>query len=523
MASLLFTCTLLLFLIVYAASQSQRPNFIFILTDDESYYLGDENVTPNTINLIGKQGVTFTNAMISTPICCPSRTETISGRNFQNIRNGNNNCMHIDASYNIWNNTNSWFQLFSASGYLTGSFGKLTNENPWCKSNPPLHGFSRINIPCSMGNFYDTKWFDLYTNGSHGVHNITNGVAQPESYQTSVLGNASIEWFKEITKNYPNKPFIAWIGPHAPHCPATPASWYANEFNDRYAPRTPNFNKKAYNHHDYVSTNPVLNNESIWWIDQLYRDRLRTLLSVDDMVKGIIDTLSSLNILDNTYILFSSDHGFKFGQWRIPFQKHHPYETDIRIPLYLTGPSVKKGSINSRLVGNIDILPTFLELAGIKYDKNTYDGRSMVDVINDNKTEDWRDIYLSQYASTGTHDLSQAAMWFPGENGSLIPGKIEHAIGTNEYGQAWMIDVQETGSWRALRIMNDSYNMLYAEFVLWPWIDGYFNNSYFYELYNIQDDPYQMDNLYDALSGDMKNEYHNLMIHYANCSGTNCW
>ena len=298
---------------------AKQPNFIFILTDDESYYLGDMNVMPYTKQYIIEEGIRFTNAFIATPICCPSRTETLSGRNFQNVRNGNNDCMHVDAQHNVFNNTNAWYPIFSSNGYLTGSFGKLTNQNYgyWCSSkhDPYIDGFTRINSPCIIGNFYDTEWFDLYTNGSYGLHNITNGKVQPSTYQTSQLGNASIEWIKEITTNpdYSDKPFIFWFGPHAPHCPSTPAAWYADAFNEAIAPRTENFNAKVYNHHDFLSTNPNMTDEAIYYIDALYRDRLRCLLSVDDAVYGIYNTLKDLNILDNTYIIYSSDHGFHLG------------------------------------------------------------------------------------------------------------------------------------------------------------------------------------------------------------------
>ena len=112
---------------ILTASADPKPNFIFILTDDQDITLDSMQALPNTIKYIAKEGLTFNNTFISTPICCPSRTETITGRNFQNIIDQPMaDCMHVAAQYNVFNNSDSMFQIFQSHGYLTGSFGKLT-------------------------------------------------------------------------------------------------------------------------------------------------------------------------------------------------------------------------------------------------------------------------------------------------------------------------------------------------------------------------------------------------------------
>ena len=104
---------------------------------------------------------------------------------------------------------------------------------------------------------------------------------------------------------------INYLGPHAPHYPSTPAAWYADRYNDAKAPKTPNYNKSDSNKHAFVGTNPFITENASWWIDQLYRDRLRSLLSVDDLVKDIVELLNQYPTeMDNTYILYTSDHGY---------------------------------------------------------------------------------------------------------------------------------------------------------------------------------------------------------------------
>lgn len=301
-------------------SIATRPNFIFILTDDQDIKLESMQALPNVKKYIIDQGITFNNSFISTPICCPSRTETITGRNFQNTKTADvnlNNCMHSAAKYNVFNNSNSMFQIFHNNGYLTASFGKLTNDMTgfWCNNNPSLIGFDRIQCPCQFNNFYGLQYFDKFINGTTKLitHNLTENI-----YQTPMIGNASIQWIKQqFTAQSSNpdtaKPFIIWIGPHAPHYPATPAAWYTEKFSNAKAPRTVNYNVSTVNHHAFVSKNPYISYNASLWVDQLYRDRLRSLLSVDDLVRDLFEMMSGYpEQLDNTYILYNSDHGYEY-------------------------------------------------------------------------------------------------------------------------------------------------------------------------------------------------------------------
>eukprot|EP01084_Bolivina_argentea_P021904 40709_1 len=296
-------CLLLPILGLVCVFAQKRPNFIFIIADDLDYIFDSVSYMPNTLKYIANAGLTFNNAFISTPVCCPSRVETITGRNYHNIGAPNGTCMSINSQINVINNTKSWFHKFHDNGYVTGSFGKLTNDmqNFWCINNPLTNGFDRINGPC-VREYWQLQYFEKYMNGTHDliVYPLT-----PSIYETSFMANNSIQWLHDIMNNQTTKqkPFMAWIGSHAPHFPADPAPWYQNEFNDKNAPRTPHFNLKVDNHHDFVSSNPILNDTAIEWIDQLYRDRLRSLLSVDDMIQPLFNVLKQYNVLNNTYIV----------------------------------------------------------------------------------------------------------------------------------------------------------------------------------------------------------------------------
>eukprot|EP01084_Bolivina_argentea_P023304 43456_1 len=228
--------TLHLLAIACYGLDSSRPNFVFFLTDDQDLLFDSMSYMPFTSNYFKQNGITFTNSFISTPICCPSRTESITGRGFQNIRqNGHIDCMDIAATYNVFNNTASMFQLFHQNDYITSSFGKLVNNMNifWCDNKPPLtNGFDRIQCPCNYNDFYGHQYMNYYMNGTITIKNFS---LTPSLHETPMVGNASLEYLNEIISNKSiNKPFITWIGVHAPHYPADPTDWYS----DLYANET---------------------------------------------------------------------------------------------------------------------------------------------------------------------------------------------------------------------------------------------------------------------------------------------
>ena len=107
-ASSLSFVWIIIFCFISTNGQPSRPSFIFILADDQDFVFDFMSVMPSTLKYLADEGMTFNNALIATPICCPSRTETITGRVFQNIKLENsNNCMHVAAQYNVINNEES--------------------------------------------------------------------------------------------------------------------------------------------------------------------------------------------------------------------------------------------------------------------------------------------------------------------------------------------------------------------------------------------------------------------------------
>merc|ERR1719242_206904 len=132
-----------------------------------------------------------------------------------------------------------------------------------------------------------------------------------------------------------------------------------------------------------IANNPPFTEFASDLIDELWRDRLKSLLSVDDLIGALYDFLEDNNLLQNTYLYYSSDHGYHLGEFGVPCYKATPYEFDVRVPTYLMGPGIEPHSETPILVGNVDIYPTFMDLAGIwnGNDALMVDGQSFADLV----------------------------------------------------------------------------------------------------------------------------------------------
>ena len=134
-------------------------------------------------------------------------------------------------------------------------------------------------------------------------------------YETSVIGNKTVDWIKKVGQAAAmpgGKPFFAYIGVKAPHLPSTPAPWYREHFNETALDvhyKTPNFDLLGKDHHWLVSQQPPLQQGQKAWIDHIFRERWRTLLSHDDLIGDVVRLVESLNLLEKTFFFSTSDHG----------------------------------------------------------------------------------------------------------------------------------------------------------------------------------------------------------------------
>lgn len=119
---------------------------------------------------------------------------------------------------------------------------------------------------------------------------------------------------------------------------------------------------------------PQQNTSNVGYNDHYYRQRLRALQAVDDMVDGLFSSLEESNLLDNTYIFYSSDNGFHIGQHRLQPGKSCGYEEDINVPLIVRGPGITANYSAEIVTTHTDLAPTFLQLLDIPL-RDEFDGK----------------------------------------------------------------------------------------------------------------------------------------------------
>ncbi len=374
----------------------KKPNVVFILTDDLdlSSYL-DPSRFPKVNSLLVDKGTTFSNFFVTDSLCCPSRSSILRGQYVHEhdvlgnlAPSGGYQKFHANGDES--STVATWMH---DAGYRTGLLGKYLNGYPQTVDPafvPP--GWDEWDSPTSGGNPYSEYNYRLNENG-----NLVRYGASPEDYLVDVLSRKSSEFIQQKS----DKPFFLYVAPYVPHLPATPAPRYADAFPGVQAPRTPSFNEADMSAEpQWLQNRPVLDDQQIATIDQVYRRRLQSMLGVEDLVQNVVDTLRKTGQLDNTYIVFTSDNGFHLGQHRLPPGKQTAFEEDIHVPLIVRGPGVPQGKKVDDPAMNIDFAPTFADLAGAKT-PSFVNGRSLVPQLHGKKPDSERKEVLVEHYAEG--------------------------------------------------------------------------------------------------------------------------
>jgi len=366
-----------------------RPNFVFILTDDMRK--DDLRYMPKTKSILRDKGMRFENAFVSNALCAPSRATIMRGQY------SHNNGVWSNSSTDSPTTTIGGWQAYQQNdgeednvatrlddaGYRTGLFGKYMNRYADTTYVPP--GWDRWFAASTLG---DPEYFDYDVNVDGTTRHFgTND----RDYVTDVLSVRTNAFISSSTSL--GTPFFAYVAPIAPHAPATPAPRDVHAYNGVSGPRLPSFDEDDVSDKpSWIRKLPNFTSTQIATIDSRHENRVESLQSVDDLVEGVVDTLDSVNAMDNTYIFFTSDNGFHHGEHRVPEQKWRPYEEDVRVPLLVRGPGVAAGKTTRKLAVNTDYLPTFTDLAGAQTPPYA-DGRSLEPVLRGGVSA-WRSAVL---------------------------------------------------------------------------------------------------------------------------------
>jgi N-acetylglucosamine-6-sulfatase len=360
------------------AQTAPRPNFVFVMTDDL-----DELSMKDLVGirqLMSTNGITFKNAYVTYSLCCPSRATFLRGQyphNHQVLDNfpplgGEPRFRQLgrdESTIATW---------LDESGYQTKYIGKYMNE------------YNDLYKPPGWD-----EWLVLQQDGLEKNQVNNNGQS------ITLTGNSNdafaVEASDFIERSSANpEPFFVMIGTKAPHGPPEVAARYQNQFATTPLPRPSNFNEaNTSDKPAWVRSRRLLTQTRIDTMEQQYRNRLRSMLSVEDLLKQTIASLQETGELDNTYIFFTSDNGYHLGNHRLGLGKMTPYEEDIGVPLMVRGPGVPAGAERQELVLNNDLAPTIADLAGVSTPAFV-DGSSFAPLLTTSPPSSWRKAFLEE-------------------------------------------------------------------------------------------------------------------------------
>ena len=431
------TLGVLLFNLCFAVA-ADRPNIVWIFSDDHAFQaisayksrFANLAPTPN-IDRLADLGMRFDRSHVANSICAPARACVLTGKH-SHMNGVLDNRGIMDYNKNI-----TFPQILQKSGYSTGIFGK------WHLKSAP-QGFDDWAVLPGQGSYHNPDY------------RVKDGVGEKkvriDGWVDDLTTDMALKFLKE--KNEGDKPFMLMCQFKTPHRTWQPPIRHIDTYEDVFFPepatlfdkyegrkaaeiatmrisRDANMERDMHMDLDHVlgrlegealkvatKKYEVINKkydklgltegskEWVQWKYQRYiKEFMRCVTAIDENVGRILDYLEKTGLDKNTLVCYSADQGFYMGEhgW---FDKRFIYEESFRTPLLMKWPGkIKPGSVNADLVQNIDMAPTFLEMAGLKV-PDEMQGKSILPVMKGKTPSDWRDsLYYHYYEFSGSHTV----------------------------------------------------------------------------------------------------------------------
>jgi arylsulfatase A-like enzyme len=365
----------------------KRPNIVFFhgegMRSDELSCAGNSIIhTPNFDRII-HQGTSFRNSFCTNAICSPSRATALTG-----MYSHSTGVVDLRPRA-IPDSIPTLAELFRQAGYEVGMFGKV-HVHDMEKRNWDYY----FGIGGAEANYYHP----MITESENGNVKVPK---QFEGYFDDLVTDRALEWMNQPRQ----KPFCLFLWFMAPHAPFYRARRHADLYNGVAIPKPTTFDDdlKGYPgkpHAFTVGMNKIVTgvyaNDDPRTLEELVKDHYAGVVATDDNAGRVMGALEKRGELDDTVIMLSSDHGFFLGEWGL-YNKMLMHEPSIRVPLAIRYPRlVKSGAKCDRMVLNVDLAPTLLDLAGVAM-PDTIQGRSLVPFLKGGDTPDWRKDWLYEY------------------------------------------------------------------------------------------------------------------------------
>ncbi|MSU35499.1 MAG: DUF4976 domain-containing protein [Pedosphaera sp.] len=405
-----------------SSALAAAPNILFIFSDDHaqhaiSAYGSKVNQTPH-LDRLAREGARFKNSFVINSICTPSRATLLTGQ-YSHL-NGVPVFNRFDGS------RDTVAKQLQKGGYHTGMIGK------WHLGSDPT-GFDRWIVLPGQGAYWNPAFL------------ITGRKLTLQGHCTDITTDLGIEFLKTRPQD---KPFFLMLHYKAPHRAWEPDERNKALFKDKLIPEPDTLwddyatrpsalpmNQQTIAHdltrrdlkleapadlkgnalNQWLDVKPtevtadgktLTGKELVKWKYQRYmRDYLACVQGVDDGVGRVLDYLDQTGLARNTIVLYSSDNGWYLGDLGL-YDKRFMYEPGLNVPLLARGPGIKAGSVPTEFVSNLDLAPTFLQLAGLPIPASMQ-GRSLAPLLRSEKAVDWRtSIYYRYYHDPGHHNTA---------------------------------------------------------------------------------------------------------------------
>ncbi|KAF5301081.1 hypothetical protein FQA39_LY10900 [Lamprigera yunnana] len=443
--------------------------------------------------LIGAEGVTFENAFVNTPICCPSRSTILTGKYIHNI-GVKNNSLSGNCSSKHWqkyHEPKSFPSLLKNANYTTFYAGKYLNT----------YGDEEIGGTKHVPKGYDW-WIGLKGNSRYYNYTLSiNGSAVKLSnqYLTDVMKMYALSFLNQqrLKKDH----FFMALATPAAHEPFTPASRHSKKFPNVKVHRTPSFNYTDSKKHWLIRMPPKYLPTNVTILDNVQRQRLQTLLAVDELVFEIVHKLENIGVLKDTYIIFTSDNGYHVGQFVQPWDKRQPYETDIRVPFMVRGPLIHPNQTYMLPISAVDIAPTILDMAGVSI-PHDIDGISLYKNMVKGTDSKYGDVLIEYYGEGDLKAVDDQCPWTNDDNLTVC-----------EINTWCKCQDSRNNTYICIRRFSNTLNFKFCRF---------FDNNNFMEAYNLLSDPYELKNIYEEMDEDWVRENLHALDLLRNCIGRQC-
>ena len=387
-----------------------RPNVVIIQTDEQVWNflgcMGNREVKTPCLDRLAATGMRFQHSYACSGVCVPSRACFHTGR--YPIAHGVTCNNHSLSPREL-----TMGKIFANAGYRTGYFGKTHFGRP--DQAMPEDGWQRTFL-----------WHQQYNDYLH-VHGVTTSypehkeIKHPEMrywdvgrsripyehYFEKVITDHAVDFIREQNA----APFLCYVSHIAPHGPFTPPAPYDRLYNpeelslEQY-PDTCLLNKPETFRRWVEQNRKYINNREL----RIYLAHIYGLISLVDTQAGrILDALQKQGLLDQTMIIFTSDHGDFCSDYGIIGKSWSMDDRLLRTPLLVAGPEVAPGTVSNALVENVDVLPTILDFCSLDIPRQVQ-GRSFLPTLRDHTKTHKENVFAYNLFHDHQHTVSRAAI-----------------------------------------------------------------------------------------------------------------